>query len=392
MATLSQGPAKRKASDDDTDVSKRPKPPPKPAATIHDATLQLLQTGRFSDLTLKCGGEEFKVHKSVLCMQSSFFSACMDSGLKESKSNVIQLTDENVEDVKRMLAFLYGGSYWEHPEDPTDKSSFDHYRNYKDPGVGHVRSDEERLRDAVLVNLRMFEIADKFGIPGLEKQALQKLQAYSSELVQMPGSRHVPRRGLEMGPGGLFSDRLRAVFLMSQWQRILDAAERCSEFESESLWACLIDPIADLASFLATDDPKAFEELTQRLAGNAEFAVRMFQRTLHLQAKNAILLEAKSDQEVKERSSFRTSVVTFLRHVTRLMKDTTHITDYDCVVCENGRCYPQIVGTRTGHQVIDFICENCSSASDYSLSWAVGQGYVDDPIPDVELVEGGLAE
>ena len=39
---------------------------------VHDAVqlAQLLQTGKYSDMTLVCAGKEFKLHKMVVCSVS----------------------------------------------------------------------------------------------------------------------------------------------------------------------------------------------------------------------------------------------------------------------------------------------------------------------------------
>ena len=49
---------------------------------IATANRQLLESGRFSDLTIVCSGQEFKVHKTIVCMQSAFFMACCEGGFK----------------------------------------------------------------------------------------------------------------------------------------------------------------------------------------------------------------------------------------------------------------------------------------------------------------------
>lgn len=45
----------------------------------------MLDTGLYSDLTLRCGSKDFKVHKAVVCAQSEFFAnACKPEGFKVS--------------------------------------------------------------------------------------------------------------------------------------------------------------------------------------------------------------------------------------------------------------------------------------------------------------------
>lgn len=44
----------------------------------------LLASGKYSDLTLTCGTRHWKVHKSVLCLQSDFFAKACDGNFKVS--------------------------------------------------------------------------------------------------------------------------------------------------------------------------------------------------------------------------------------------------------------------------------------------------------------------
>jgi hypothetical protein len=50
---------------------------------IDDAVLaQLLQTGKYSDMTLVCAGKEFKLHRNIVCPQSSVIAAAVDGSFK----------------------------------------------------------------------------------------------------------------------------------------------------------------------------------------------------------------------------------------------------------------------------------------------------------------------
>ncbi|KAL6400317.1 hypothetical protein AUP68_16015 [Ilyonectria robusta] len=54
---------------------------------------RLLDTGEFSDFVLLCQGKEFRLHKAIVCPQSSVMKAALDGGFQ------------------RMVKFLYSGSY-----------------------------------------------------------------------------------------------------------------------------------------------------------------------------------------------------------------------------------------------------------------------------------------
>ena len=42
----------------------------------------LLANGKYSDLTISCEGIDFKVHRAIICSQSTFFDAAANSGFK----------------------------------------------------------------------------------------------------------------------------------------------------------------------------------------------------------------------------------------------------------------------------------------------------------------------
>ncbi|KAL7903801.1 BTB/POZ protein [Trichoderma velutinum] len=87
---------------------------------IYPILKSLLLQDKYSDLTIKCGGQEFKAHRAVVCSQSSFFAAACDSGLKESSAGVIELPEDDPETLIRFLQFLYTGNY-EDGEYPTQE-------------------------------------------------------------------------------------------------------------------------------------------------------------------------------------------------------------------------------------------------------------------------------
>uniref|UniRef100_A0AC35FA86 BTB domain-containing protein n=1 Tax=Panagrolaimus sp. PS1159 TaxID=55785 RepID=A0AC35FA86_9BILA len=59
------------------------------------------------DLTMIVEKQRLKIHKWVICDKSSVFKAEMESGLKESVENVINITDFSFEIVKMALMFCY---------------------------------------------------------------------------------------------------------------------------------------------------------------------------------------------------------------------------------------------------------------------------------------------
>ncbi|CAL1300942.1 unnamed protein product [Larinioides sclopetarius] len=67
----------------------------------------LHQEGTLSDFTIKVGSETVRVHKAVLCARSSVFKAMLTSNMKETLKNQVDISDLDMDTVRRMLAYMY---------------------------------------------------------------------------------------------------------------------------------------------------------------------------------------------------------------------------------------------------------------------------------------------
>jgi len=129
----------------------------------------MLKSGKYSDLTIKCGESVFKVHRNVICLQSKPLAAAVDGDFKvrylrkvptigqfndkvqESVTKVIELEEEEPPIVERMVQFMYN-------------------RDYSDA------DGSDATKDRLLINTKVYIIADKFDIPGLKLAAKEKYQ------------------------------------------------------------------------------------------------------------------------------------------------------------------------------------------------------------------------
>ena len=72
--------------------------------------ISLLEDKLFTDMTIKCGDEEFKVHKAVLASQSPVFRKMFVSDMKEKWTSLIEISDTNSAVITDMVAYLYTGT------------------------------------------------------------------------------------------------------------------------------------------------------------------------------------------------------------------------------------------------------------------------------------------
>lgn len=69
----------------------------------------MLDTGRFSDCVIACGGQEFPCHKLILAARSSVFDAMFSHDMKEQIRNRVEIEDLDVNIVKDMIDYIYSG-------------------------------------------------------------------------------------------------------------------------------------------------------------------------------------------------------------------------------------------------------------------------------------------
>ncbi|OXV05207.1 hypothetical protein Egran_07025 [Elaphomyces granulatus] len=70
---------------------------------------ELMRSQKYTDLTLSCQGQEFKVHRAIVCTESSVFAAACDDGFKETAT--IHLDGFDVDTVKQIIMFMYTHTY-----------------------------------------------------------------------------------------------------------------------------------------------------------------------------------------------------------------------------------------------------------------------------------------
>ncbi|KAI9784671.1 MAG: hypothetical protein M1816_000787 [Peltula sp. TS41687] len=114
---------------------------------LRHSLVDYLASSKYSDLVIRCKGQDFNVHKVVLCGQSKFFSKACDGEWKEGAEGVIDLKDDDVQVVEAMLQFLYATDY-----------------------------DSNKIVSPMLFNIRVYVLADKYDIEPLKKLAKAKFE------------------------------------------------------------------------------------------------------------------------------------------------------------------------------------------------------------------------
>lgn len=275
--------------------------------------------------------------------------------------NEINLVDEHPEDVKRMLEFVYGGDYWEHSERDRGKPSKHVYNEYKDDAGG---AEDKMFNDPLTINVRMYAIANKFGMPGLQKHAFEKVKKYKAWTME-------ESRGLSANV--LLETKAKSV--TRQWKRVLNAVESYGDaagsYDGE-LSHMLLDRIAQAAPVIFESDKERFNSLRNRLAKNPDLCLELFERICIETRKyqHAALKERKDQEEQAEK--FMGMVEWFLDLWASVLKRPRKI---ERMTCKNGNCSSASILTpklvwygpdgQVGSSTIEFVCGVCGAEYDF---------------------------
>ena len=112
--------------------------------SLIEGTTRLLNSEKYSDLTITTQTRSFKVHKAIICTHSKVFAAMSDAGFKESSTAELVLEHDDPAAVECMIHFLYSGDY---DDDCTDEYS------------------------SLMSHVRVYALAEKYDIEGLKRLA-----------------------------------------------------------------------------------------------------------------------------------------------------------------------------------------------------------------------------
>jgi hypothetical protein len=72
---------------------------------------RFLENGEYSDFLITCGGQEFHVHRIIICPKSSYFRLMCKETFKEGITKKLDLVDEDPDVFSAVMTFLYTGIY-----------------------------------------------------------------------------------------------------------------------------------------------------------------------------------------------------------------------------------------------------------------------------------------
>ncbi|KEF57252.1 uncharacterized protein A1O9_05169 [Exophiala aquamarina CBS 119918] len=140
----------------------------------------LLQTGEFSDFILTVDERDFKIHRSIVCPQSTVLHRLCAGNFKEGLEGRGTLAEENADIFEKVLEFVYTGEY-----DPSTNESEivagDDTDISGDEGVPETDGNEtESLRqqsEQIMVHAEVYLLAKYLDISELMQDATSRFTA-----------------------------------------------------------------------------------------------------------------------------------------------------------------------------------------------------------------------
>ncbi|KAK2752547.1 hypothetical protein FQN55_006660 [Onygenales sp. PD_40] len=114
---------------------------------LHGSLKKCLRTPQFTDLVIKTPEKEYKVHKVIVCAQSTVFLRMLSGDWKEANEGVVTLMDDHPTAIEAMINFMYTFNY-------------------------HYKRTEELLPASF--HARVYTVAEKYSVEPLQKLASHK--------------------------------------------------------------------------------------------------------------------------------------------------------------------------------------------------------------------------
>ncbi|KAK4696046.1 hypothetical protein P7C71_g1800, partial [Lecanoromycetidae sp. Uapishka_2] len=142
-----------------------------------------------SGIVIKCGSDEYYVHRSIACLKSAWFQSALDGGFKEGATGIVDLSEEDDKCVARMITFFYQGEYSDDDMIPDHNDSSASTTVLADSIVGDDLASEQPRRQypihrssgtetcsKMMANTAIYALADYLWMPDLKALAQHKFQ------------------------------------------------------------------------------------------------------------------------------------------------------------------------------------------------------------------------
>ncbi|KAI1179206.1 hypothetical protein F4777DRAFT_575237 [Nemania sp. FL0916] len=139
----------------------------------------LYVSGQYSDLTITCHGNEYKVHKAIVCPKSGFFAGACRGQMKEALEGIVDLPDDEPEIVDIMVHFFYHLDYLPRSRTEPKKEHAPSVRRERGtsgnpPSYHETATAPPPKSSDLVVHAKVYAIAAKYLIDDLKSLAQNK--------------------------------------------------------------------------------------------------------------------------------------------------------------------------------------------------------------------------
>ncbi|VUC32711.1 unnamed protein product [Clonostachys rosea] len=140
-----------------------------PVKELTSSLQRLFKNESYSDLTILCGGSQYKVHRALICPRSSFFEAACRNNFKEAKTGEISLPDDDPVAVKMMIRYFYHLDY-----SPPGIKTASHQTPVQLSQASRPQASATPTH--LVLHAQVYALGEKYGIPGLKALAATKFK------------------------------------------------------------------------------------------------------------------------------------------------------------------------------------------------------------------------
>ena len=141
----------------------------------------MLDTGRFSDCVIACGGQEFPCHKFILAARSSVFDAMFSHDMEEQIRNRVEIKDLDVNIVQGMIDYIYSGQVIELESKASGLITAAEKYDLQELKQMCVTSLCNGIRDDNVLD--MLVLVETYDLPELRKSALEFTALHKKDVV-----------------------------------------------------------------------------------------------------------------------------------------------------------------------------------------------------------------
>lgn len=145
--------------------------------------LQMLTSGNHSDLVLKCDGNVFPCHKSILAARSAVFEAMFQHEMTEQRLSEVIISDMSPDTVQEMLEYIYCGKFLENSNTASLLAAADKYDLQELKSACEALLGQSTNLDNCVDHI---VLADTHSAVDLKRSSLTYIVSNLNKIVKMP--------------------------------------------------------------------------------------------------------------------------------------------------------------------------------------------------------------